>query len=79
VQNPPYDLPIPEPPTNIAYYDEKYEVKVSNNYLALPILLRKYIGQKDLYLQGGVCAGYLLQSRMYVQQSKLAYIPNYEI
>lgn len=78
VQNPPGSLPIPVPPSNVSFYDQNFDVKISNKYLIIPILIRKYISQKGVYFQGGFYTGYLLKSQIYTYQRKHAYIPNYD-
>lgn len=42
---------------------EKTKVKLSNNYLTMPVLMRKYFTDKQtFYLQGGMYLAYLLKS-----------------
>lgn len=78
VQNPPGSLPLPAPPSNVSYYDQNFDVNISNKYLIIPILIRRYISQKGPYFQGGFYTGYLLKSQFYTYQRKHAYIPNYD-
>jgi len=43
--------------------NEKYKLKISNDYLTLPLLLRKYLfKEKNIFVAGGVYIGYLLSS-----------------
>jgi len=47
---------------------ESTKVKLSNNYLTMPILMRKYLGRSKLvYLQGGIYMAYLLNSTGYIK------------
>lgn len=75
---PPESLPIPPPPTDIVYYDEIFEVKIENQYLTLPFLLRKYISKHHFYIQGGFYTGWLLKSQIYTYNRKHNYIPDYD-
>lgn len=68
----------PQPSSNVLYYDQNYNVKISNNYVVLPVLIRNYFGKKGVYWQGGFYAGYLLKSQVSVLEKKHAYIPNYD-
>lgn len=69
---------IPKPSSNIAYYDEIFDVRISNKYLTVPMLIRKYISQNGFYIEGGLYTGYLLKSQIYTNLSKHSYIPNYD-
>lgn len=75
---PPGSLPIPPPPTDIAYYDEIFEVKIENQYLTLPFSLRKYFSKHHFYIQGGFYTGWLLKSQVYTYNRKHNYIPDYD-
>jgi hypothetical protein len=69
--------PVPPPATNILYYDENYDIKISNNYLTMPVLIRKYINQTGLYVQGGFYISNLLRSQIYTYNRKHEYFPDY--
>lgn len=53
----------------------KFRLKIRNNYITLPVLLRKYVlKEKDIFVSGGVYAGYLLSSRInYFEQRSETY------
>ena len=74
---PPESLGPSPPPGSFIYYDETFEVIVKNNYLTLPVLLRKYIHKQEYYLQGGFYLGYLLNSKISYSLRKHTYIPDY--
>jgi hypothetical protein len=44
---------------------ETYKTKIQNNYLTLPLQIRKYLFKsKNLFIAGGVYAGYLISSKV---------------
>jgi hypothetical protein len=53
---------------------EKYKLKICNDYLTFPILLRKYVlKEKNIFVSGGVYMGYLLSSRIdYLNQKTVS-------
>jgi hypothetical protein len=53
---------------------EKYKLKISNDYLTLPLLLRKYVlKEKNIFVTGGLYIGYLLSSRIdYLNQKTVS-------
>lgn len=45
--------------------DEKCKIKFTNNYLTIPILLRKYLSKKQhIFFEGGIYTGYLISSKI---------------
>lgn len=77
-QKPPGSLPLPEPSDKIAYYDEIFEVKINNKYIVIPVLLRKHLNYRGVYIQGGFYTGLLLKSQISSHLRKHAYIRNYD-
>lgn len=53
---------------------ETYKLKISNDYLTLPLLLRKYVlEEKNIFVSGGIYFGYLVSSRIdYLNQKTVS-------
>lgn len=74
---PPNTIGPPKPDSDYAIYNEVFDLNIKNNYLTLPILLRKYFSNQKFYIQGGFYTGYLLKSKINTRLKKHNYIPDY--
>jgi hypothetical protein len=54
------------------YYKDAFVLKIRNNYLIVPILLKKYLLERQwLFIEGGVYTGYLVSSRITFLSEKI--------
>ena len=62
------------------YVVYSYQIKVDNDYLVLPVLVRKYLGNTGFYIQAGSYFGLILRSQVqtsYSQNSDFGYSSYY--
>ncbi|HAF27749.1 MAG TPA: hypothetical protein DCG75_01755 [Bacteroidales bacterium] len=67
-------LATSEPPIYSVYGEitENLNIKIKNNYLIVPISIRKYLlEKKNLFIESGIYTGYLISSKIDIQGEKI--------